>query len=100
MLTGDRTTNDLKEIESATIDRALSIIKELSKYIIVANESDIPVKFSDWRKYRGFSLKQVEVLTGVSNSYISQLETGKIANPSFTVVAKLCKCYSVRVVIN
>jgi transcriptional regulator with XRE-family HTH domain len=34
------------------------------------------------RRAKGVSLRQVERATGVSNAYISQMETGQVAEPS------------------
>jgi DNA-binding XRE family transcriptional regulator len=41
-----------------------------------------------------FSTRDVERVTGISNSYLSQLETGKIKEPSFRVMMKLIKLYN------
>lgn len=45
------------------------------------------------RKKAGLTLRFVEDKTGVSNAYLSQLETGKITNPSLAVVVKLHNLY-------
>lgn len=47
----------------------------------------------------GKNLTQVEVCkkTGLTQTYLSQIETGGKKNPSSTVVAKLCKVYGVPV---
>lgn len=47
------------------------------------------------RKDRGLSLRAVEAETGVSNAYLSQLETGKIKTPSPTVLHSLALWYDV-----
>lgn len=39
------------------------------------------------------TLKKVEIETGISNPYISQVENGKIKSPSFSAIRKLLKCY-------
>jgi transcriptional regulator with XRE-family HTH domain len=39
------------------------------------------------------TLRQVEEVTGVSNAYLSQLETGKIAQPSPNYLYKLAEVY-------
>jgi len=49
--------------------------------------------FRNRRKDAGLTLRQVEDKTGISNAYLSQLETGKITNPSFSVVIKLHNLY-------
>lgn len=45
------------------------------------------------RKARGLSLREVEAATGVSNAYVSQLETGKIREPSPVNLHKLGELY-------
>lgn len=34
------------------------------------------------RERKGLSLRELEILTGISNPYLSQLENGKVAKPS------------------
>jgi Predicted transcriptional regulators len=46
------------------------------------------------RKSKGLTLRQVQKLTGISNSYLSQLENGKIKKPSHYVIQKLDAAYS------
>lgn len=41
------------------------------------------------RKEKGITLRQIEDATGISNSYLSQLENGKINKPSQSVMEKL-----------
>lgn len=45
------------------------------------------------REQMGLTLRQVEESTGVSNAYLSQLETGKIKKPSANVLYKLATLY-------
>jgi transcriptional regulator with XRE-family HTH domain len=47
------------------------------------------------RMNRNMTLRDVERLTDLSNAYVSQIETGKIKNPSFESVLKLCKLYQI-----
>lgn len=47
------------------------------------------------REIRGYSLRQVEKATGVSNAYLSQLERGDAAKPSPEKLARLAKFYDV-----
>jgi len=49
--------------------------------------------FKKLRKDKKLTLRQVEEVTGISNAYLSQLETGKIKSPSFDTVIKLLKLY-------
>lgn len=41
------------------------------------------------RKAKGITLRQIEKATGISNSYLSQLENGKVLKPSYDTVMKL-----------
>src|SRR6058998_125067 len=45
------------------------------------------------RKEKTLSLRTVETRTGVSNAYLSQLETGNAENPSPHVLKKLAELY-------
>lgn len=42
----------------------------------------------------GYTLREIEEQTGVSNAYLSMLENGKIKNPSFNVIMKLTEFYA------
>jgi transcriptional regulator with XRE-family HTH domain len=46
------------------------------------------------RRAKGLSLREVEGKTGISNAYLSQLETGKIREPSPVTLHKLAETYS------
>ena len=52
------------------------------------------LNFKGMRKAKGLTLRKVEELTGISNPYLSQLETGKIASPSYNTVRTLVMLYS------
>ena len=52
------------------------------------------LNFKKMRKAKGLTLRKVEELTGISNPYLSQLETGKIASPSYNTVRTLVMLYS------
>lgn len=47
------------------------------------------------REAQGLTLRGVEEASGVSNAYLSQLETGKISKPSPHILHKLAAVYSV-----
>ena len=47
------------------------------------------------RNIRGVSLRKVQDQTGISNAYLSQLETGKAENPSPHILHKLAEFYGV-----
>jgi transcriptional regulator with XRE-family HTH domain len=46
------------------------------------------------REQKNMSLRQVEKKSGVSNAYLSQLETGKIQQPSPHILHKLAEVYN------
>ena len=46
------------------------------------------------RKARRYTLREVEEFTGISNAYLSQLETGKVKTPSAKVLYKLARLYN------
>lgn len=50
--------------------------------------------FKSMRIEKGYTLRQTEDATGISNSYLSQLENGKITKPSQQVVNKLLNWYN------
>lgn len=47
------------------------------------------------RQDRGFSICYLSALSGVSQSYIRELEGKEQANPSASVVCKLCYCLGI-----
>ena len=51
--------------------------------------------FKAARKAKSLTLRKVEQLTGISNAYLSQLETGKVKQPSPNVLYKLSELYEV-----
>lgn len=88
-------------------ERIKSILKELISHNITIDDASLKLSLltvtnypqmiisnlRSARKKNGYTLRQVEDLTGISNAYLSQLETGKIKKPSFEVVVKLNKLY-------
>ena len=50
-------------------------------------------RFAAARKRLGWTLRDAERASGVSNAHISQIETGAIAQPGPAVVAKLARAY-------
>lgn len=49
--------------------------------------------FRESRDRLGLTLREVENKTGISNAYLSQLESGKIKEPSPKTLHKLCELY-------
>jgi transcriptional regulator with XRE-family HTH domain len=47
------------------------------------------------REEAGFTLRDVELVTGLSNAAISQIETARIKNPSFHSLVNLCGVYGI-----
>ncbi len=47
------------------------------------------------RDAKGMSLRNVEEKTGISNAFLSQLESGKVKQPSPLMLYKLAQLYSV-----
>jgi DNA-binding Xre family transcriptional regulator len=92
--------NALNEISVEDMDKLKEYMERVIDYVIIAKPEYIPIRLKEWRVYRDLTLRQVEVETGISNAYLSQLETGKIKSPSFSVVCKLCNIYKVRLVID
>ncbi len=58
-----------------------------------ANFANFSVLLSNARKLKGVSLRDVAKETGISNAYISQLETGAIDEPSPHKLRKLADYY-------
>ena len=46
------------------------------------------------RKRLGFTLREVEAATGLSNAQVSLIESDKIESPSARSLFKLCKLYT------
>lgn len=47
------------------------------------------------REYKAITIRQAEELSGISNAYLSQIETGKIQKPSPDILHKLSTLYQV-----
>lgn len=48
------------------------------------------------RSVKGWSLRELEKRTGVSNPYLSQIENGHIKDPSFFTVVKIAKALGLK----
>lgn len=57
---------------------------------------EIGNKFKTIRESQGKTLREVEKAAGISNSYLSQLENGKIIRPSYKVIKQLCDYYGIK----
>lgn len=47
------------------------------------------------REQAGLSLRDVENRVGISNAAVSQIETGKIKDPRYSIVMRLCEVYGI-----
>lgn len=66
-----------------------------SKLVILSNMTEFGNYLNALRKKKGYTLRKVEEISGVSNAYLSQLENGKIKSPSLSVLHKLSKAFGV-----
>lgn len=85
--TGKINGNLLLEIES--IMESYAIEYHFSR----CNNFPLLFDFRGRRELQGITLRELENATGISNAYLSQLETGKIKSPSYNVVKKLTDYY-------
>src|SRR5437867_9955723 len=58
-------------------------------------DTELARALREGRRSRNLSLRDVETLTGVSNAYLSQVEHGKIRQPSPVVLHQLSKAYEI-----
>lgn len=49
------------------------------------------------RECKGWTLRDLERETGVSNALISQIETNKIKDPGFSTVVRLCEALGISI---
>lgn len=85
--------NDI-DIVQGLCDRIRKLEQENKRLKTQLNAFMTPVlDFRTLRQASGLKLREVEEKTGISNAYLSQLETGKIENPSYKVVYALWKLY-------
>jgi transcriptional regulator with XRE-family HTH domain len=69
-----------------------------SKIVYICKKMDMETLGStlkNARKAIGFTLRQVEESTGISNAYLSQLENDKIKSPSANILYKLSSLYKI-----
>ena len=74
----------------------LDIISMLGILSIMSHPNDnLGTYLASARNRKGLSLRTVETATGISNAYLSQLETGKIREPSPSNLHKLAEIYGI-----
>lgn len=49
------------------------------------------------RECKGWTLRDLERESGVSNPLISQIETGKVKDPGFATVVRLCEALGISI---
>lgn len=49
------------------------------------------------RECKGWTLRHLEKESGVSNALISQIETGKVKDPGFSTVVRLCETLGISI---
>lgn len=49
------------------------------------------------RECKGWTLRDLERESGVSNALISQIETGKVKDPGFGTVVRLARCLGISI---
>jgi hypothetical protein len=68
----------------------------IAKLDSITTEISGEIKLADLKKLRlekGYTLRQVEDLTGISNAHLCQIESGSIKNPRYKIIAELQKLY-------
>lgn len=65
----------------------------MQTFFNVSMNDAFPRDYKQKRLEKGLTLREVEQVTGISNSYLSQLENGKIKKPSYDTIQKLNAVY-------
>ena len=82
-------------------EKVLAKVSKLFYIIFLNSPGGDEMTFGDFLKdlriRKGLKLREVEESTGVSNSYLSQVETGKRNPPHPDILKKLAKVYEVSV---
>ena len=60
-----------------------------------SKENELGLYFRQGRTHKALTLRAVEEAVGISNAYLSQLESGKIQRPSPSILHKLCELYGI-----
>lgn len=71
-----------------------SVVDAIAIYVNTEENMQWFEKLAFARKIKGVTLREVESETGISNAYLSQLETGKIKDPGFFIMQKLLNFYN------
>lgn len=101
MIIAELISGDFEE-NTITFEVKGEMVLQAGEYrILKKNElmvSNLPefenLNLKEARKRKNLTLRQVEIKTGISNAYLSQLESGKIKKPSYETIRTLLKLYS------
>lgn len=58
---------------------------------------DVGKRIKELRERKGFTTNGLACSTGISQSYIREMETGKYNNPSIGVICEICQSLSIPV---
>ena len=53
------------------------------------------LKLKELRNFKKLSISQVSYKSGITRSYLAELENGKYFNPSLNIICKLCKALQI-----
>lgn len=64
------------------------------------NTMEIGKEIKRLRKEKGLTSRELAEMSGVSQPYISQLETGRNNKPSIEILEKIFQCFYIKLVIS
>ena len=86
------TINNVKRIDNINTTQSIYLISVYPIYRIrKRGRKMIGTEIKKQREKKGFSLKKLSELSGVSDSIISDIEIGKVKNPGIMTVLKIAK---------
>ena len=87
----------LKEIRTKPSHKYVpdAVFKDENGQICIVEFKNFSHNIRKIRQDRAFTLREVEKLSGVSNAYLAQLESGKRGIPNIEILGKLSKVYDV-----
>lgn len=66
-----------------------------SKKVTMSKNAEFGSFLRAIREEKGITLREAEAKSGISNSYLNQIETGKVSKPSPAIISKLSELYQV-----
>lgn len=85
---------NVSDIVRAGLYRRLRMLKKRIERT-VQNDFGAYIRFL--REKKSYSLKEIQIATGVSTSYLNRLEMGKRLNPSIIILTKLAQVFGVHI---